>query len=151
MKDDAPGRIWNLLPVRRALELVRVLRRDALRRQQLAEGRVDLDLAAHERVEAARRTGVLRELLLDDLLDDLAAVGNTVDHLGLRGGHDDDAVLVAYDRVARSDSNPTTANDAVALPGLHGRGPLSRRRRVGEAGEAVGDDLVRVSDRTVGN
>merc|ERR1719171_3098925 len=146
MKDDAPREDTRNLPVRRALELVRVLRRDALRRQQLAQRRVDLDLAAHERVEAARGPGVLRELLLDDLLDDLAAVGYRINHLGLGRGHDDHAVLVADDRIARSDSNPATADDAVALPGLHGRGPLSRRRRVGEAGEAVGDDLVRVSD-----
>ena len=59
MKDDAPREdIGTRLPVRRALELVRVLRRDALRRQQLAQRRVDLDLPRHEGVEAARRARV---------------------------------------------------------------------------------------------
>mmetsp|Transcript_1536 Transcript_1536/g.3281 ORF Transcript_1536/g.3281 Transcript_1536/m.3281 type:complete len:250 (+) Transcript_1536:355-1104(+) len=140
-----------LLPVGSSLELVGVLRRDALGRQQLPEGRVDLDLSGHEGVVLPRRSRVLHELLLHDLLNDLPSVRDAVHRLRHLRRHHHHAVLIPDDGVPRPHRHAREVHDLVAPPGLHGRGTLTCRGAVGEAGEAVVDDLVGVADGAVGD
>mmetsp|Transcript_17405 Transcript_17405/g.61866 ORF Transcript_17405/g.61866 Transcript_17405/m.61866 type:complete len:246 (+) Transcript_17405:290-1027(+) len=143
------GRPIGRLPVGGALELVGVGRRDALGREEVGEGRPDLDLPGHEGVVLARRPRVGRQLLLDDDLDDLAAMGDGVDAVHGGGRHDDDAVLVADDGVPRAHGDAAARDDAVALPGLHHRRALARRRGEGKDGEAVLQQLVCVAHAAV--
>eukprot|EP00965_Chrysotila_dentata_P093908 3103508-Pleurochrysis_carterae.AAC.2 len=79
----------------------------------------------------------LHKLLLDDDLDLLAPVRDVVDLLRVRGGHDDDAVLVADDRVAGANRNLAALDHAVALPRLHRGRACARTPQSGWVSEVV--------------
>ena len=101
----------------------------ALAREQLAQRRVLLDLAAHKRIKFARRTRICRELRLHDILDNLSRVRDIVHLLRVRRWNNDNAVLIADDRIARSHDDAAARDDAVRLPRLVHVRSLSRRRR----------------------
>mmetsp|Transcript_2936 Transcript_2936/g.9636 ORF Transcript_2936/g.9636 Transcript_2936/m.9636 type:complete len:372 (-) Transcript_2936:358-1473(-) len=123
---------------------------DPLGGEELPEGRLGLD-GRLEGVVLARRARVFHELLLDDALDGLPVVGDLVHLLRGRGGHHDHAVLVADDRIPGAHDHAAALDDAITLPGLHDRGALLGRGGVGEDGEAVVEELVRVAHGAVGH
>ena len=129
--------------------MVRVLGRNALGSKKLTERGISLNLTRHEGVELARRAGVLRQLLLDNVLDLLPTMSDAVNHLGNLGGDDDDTVLISNDGITGADHGARNTDDAVALPGLHGGRALSGSGGVREAGEAVVDDLIGVADGAI--
>jgi hypothetical protein len=89
------------------------------------------------------------DLLLDNLLDLLTAVGDVVHLLGSGSRDNDDSILVTNDGISGANNNASAVDHAVALPGLHGSGALLGGGGVGEGVEAIADQGVGVADRAV--
>mmetsp|Transcript_22314 Transcript_22314/g.45262 ORF Transcript_22314/g.45262 Transcript_22314/m.45262 type:complete len:161 (-) Transcript_22314:657-1139(-) len=109
----------DFLPVSRSLKLVRVLRSDSFRSEQLTQWRIDLNLSRHERVKFSRRTWVFHQFCLDNLLNLLPSVCNTVDLLSDLGRNDHHPILITHDSIPWPDSDTAYTDDAVAFPRLH--------------------------------
>jgi len=76
-------------------------------------------------------------------------MSNAVNHLGNLGRDNDDTILISNDGVTGTNHGTRNADDAIAFPGLHGGRSLSSSGGVREAGEAIVNDLIGVTDGAI--
>mmetsp|Transcript_24231 Transcript_24231/g.69668 ORF Transcript_24231/g.69668 Transcript_24231/m.69668 type:complete len:232 (-) Transcript_24231:17-712(-) len=76
-------------------------------------------------------------------------MSNAVNHLGNLGRDDDHTVLISNDGITGADHGARNTDDAIALPGLHGGRALPGSGGVREAGEAIVNNLIGVTDGAI--
>jgi len=125
------------LPVGCSFELVRVLRSDSLRGQQLSQRRVHLNLSTHEGVELSGRSRVLGQLFLHNFFDHFTSVGDIVNLLCDLSRNNDDTILVTNNSITGANRHSTDTHYFVACPWLHSSGALARGGAVAKARETI--------------